>query len=394
MKKILFISDGSVLNPILNSQGLPLLNYIAEKGFKSLIYSRENYPREKEDEENLNYLKTLHSNINFFQSAEDRNRKGKWFFNLYNDVKYIKKIVNSEKVNIIHCRSLFPGIIGLYFKLRSLGRMKLVYDNRGLRILEEIETGHWKNQGIKVKILSMIEKRIMQASDSIVVVSEFFKSYLLSHYINLRLENKIKVIPNRTRIHKQSGSINIKNSVPIVCVYSGSAVKWQSLEELERIIKTGITVFNNINFLILTYHVDEFENIFSPKNRLQANILIKKVNQNNVYNELLNGNFGLLIRKNDLINNVSSPLKFAEYLSAGLPVLISEGVGDTEKVVENNRVGIIIRNNDYEQALKEMKNLLEDPEVYLRCRKLAEKEYDIETSFEQYLNIYRNLSEK
>ena len=87
----------------------------------------------------------------------------------------------------------------------------------------------------------------------------------------------------------------------------------------------------------------------------------------------------------------SSPLKFAEYLSAGLPVLISQGVGDTEETVKQNNVGIVIKNKNYVEALSEMKRLLQDPQVYYRCRKLAEKDYNIETSFAQYLNIYQNL---
>jgi glycosyltransferase involved in cell wall biosynthesis len=142
----------------------------------------------------------------------------------------------------------------------------------------------------------------------------------------------------------------------------------------------------------LTYHTEKFEEVFSGSPDLQKNIFLKKVSQDQVFNELRRCSFGILIRKNNLINRVSSPLKFAEYLSAGLPVLISEGVGDTETFVKTNNIGVIVKDNDYLQAHKKMKDLLSDPEVHSRCRQLAEKEYDINISFNQYMNIYKNLS--
>lgn len=39
------------------------------------------------------------------------------------------------------------------------------------------------------------------------------------------------------------------------------------------------------------------------------------------------------------MNNVASPTKFAEYMLCGLPVLISEGVGDYTKFVEETKTG-------------------------------------------------------
>ena len=65
MKVILFINDGSVLNPILHSQGLPLLNFIASKNFKTIVYSREKHPAGPKEEEHLNYLKNRFPKINF-----------------------------------------------------------------------------------------------------------------------------------------------------------------------------------------------------------------------------------------------------------------------------------------------------------------------------------------
>jgi hypothetical protein len=48
---------------------------------------------------------------------------------------------------------------------------------------------------------------------------------------------------------------------------------------------------------------------------------------------------GLLVRYPCVTNRVASPTKFAEYLSAGLPVIISEGVGDFSALVGQQDLG-------------------------------------------------------
>ncbi len=391
---ILFIVDGSITNPILQSQGFPLLDYVGSKNFKSIILSSEKKGRHLNEKEILR-LKRKYPNITFYSFYEKRSKIfPNWLPNIFLTIYKTRKIIKINHIDIIHCRSLSPSIIGLLFKMISKRRLKLLYDNRGVRIEEEIKIGHWKRKGIKVYLFSWLEKKIIQSADIIVVVSEQFKSYMINQYYKNNIDiDKIIIIPNRTKIdHKMNLEFKRNFKTPI-CVYSGSAAIWQSLKEIKAIIVEAIKIYNQIKFQILTYHPAQFENIFSNDPHLKEFVCIKQINHEEVYAELINCNFSLLIRENDLINNVASPLKFAEYLAAGLPILISEGVGDTEEIVTRNNIGVVIRNKNYNAALEEMKILLDDPNIYTRCRKVAEKEFDLETTFKQYLNIYKNISE-
>ena len=54
--------------------------------------------------------------------------------------------------------------------------------------------------------------------------------------------------------------------------------------------------------------------------------------------------FGLLIRDDTVTNNVSSPVKFAEYLSRGLKIIISPGVGDYTNEIFQHNLGFVIGN--------------------------------------------------
>lgn len=394
MDTILFITDGSILNPILHTQGLPLLNYVADKGYKALLLSREkDFPTPKE-QKLIESIKARFSKVNFIHSFEKVNHRRNWLINLYSDLKVIKKVFSSERVDIVHCRSLIPGILGLCIKLIKRDKIKLIYDNRGLRILEEIEKGHWKEKSIKVRLLLFLEKELIKFANRIIVVSQNFKSYLITNYEELELEKKIRVIPNRTIIKNDFNLAKIsRSSDTILGVYTGSAVKWQLADDFHELLKAAVKVFTDINFIILTYHVGEFEKVFLNHPELKTRVIIKEVRQEEVTEELIGCNFGIMIRMKGLMSQVSSPLKFAEYISAGLPVLISEGVGDFVKIVDEHRIGVEIKDKDYLKALIEMKNLLQDPYVYHRCRRLAEKDYNIETSFTQYLETYQKLLE-
>ena len=50
---------------------------------------------------------------------------------------------------------------------------------------------------------------------------------------------------------------------------------------------------------------------------------------------------GILIREDSVTNRVASPTKFAEYLSAGLQVIITNNIGDYSDFVKVHQCGII-----------------------------------------------------
>ncbi|MBK8338996.1 MAG: hypothetical protein IPK99_02825 [Flavobacteriales bacterium] len=54
---------------------------------------------------------------------------------------------------------------------------------------------------------------------------------------------------------------------------------------------------------------------------------------------------GIMVREHTITNQVASPTKFAEYLRAGLPVIVSEGIGDLAELVTRDRLGQVHRPN-------------------------------------------------
>lgn len=51
---------------------------------------------------------------------------------------------------------------------------------------------------------------------------------------------------------------------------------------------------------------------------------------------------GLMLRDETIVNRVASPVKFAEYMASGLPVLITPGLGDYSYAVASRQLGIVV----------------------------------------------------
>ncbi|GBD86469.1 glycosyl transferases group 1 [bacterium BMS3Abin03] len=397
---ILFINDGSLDNPIILSQGLPLLKSISGNKFNPCFVSFE---PGKSSEEVLNKLSGIRrqydGEITFITTQlKYRRFLPNWLIFFFAGITSVSKIIKNEKIKILHARSLFPAIIGWVMKLRFPG-VKLLYDNRGVFIEEEIFKNHWRRKSLKVKLFEYLEKRVIKKSDAIVVVSRAFKKYMIEKFEKYddNLNRKVQVIPNRTivsdRKENEFSNINHKKE-NIVGVYSGSAASWQNISELLQFINECKNVFPDFLFKIVSYQIEEFKSIIKTEQNLIDKIEFIIADSTEVIYILSDCDFGVLLRENNLINRVSSPLKFAEYLAAGIPVVVSEGVGDTKDIIRKYNVGVIIKNNDYSSAVEELIRLLQDEEISKRCFLTAKNELNLEQSIDQYKNIYKNLNDE
>ena len=288
-----------------------------------------------------------------------------------------------------------PSVIALILKKVFFCKVKFIYDNRGVFIEEEIYKGHWKKDSFKVALFKKLERLVLKHSDAVVVVSNKFRDYLFSNeFISLKDKAKIFVIPNRTinpNIEVETVPIENKRSTIITGVYSGSSAKWQNINGIIEFIKASEISDYKIGFNILTYDPEVFNKLIKRNEISSNNVSIENVEPNEVSVKLKNANFGVMIRENNLINNVASPLKFAEYLNAGLPVVISKGIGDTEEIIKKYNIGVILEDDNYSKAVDEIVDLLEDIKIHTRCIEAAKKEFDITTSFEDYYKIMESF---
>lgn len=240
-------------------------------------------------------------------------------------------------------RSVFATQLALKCKK---GKMRIVYDGRGAIAAEWKEYKVVTNSRMLSEI-SLLEKEVVLNADYRVAVSNNLLEYWRQEYGYT--SHKHVVIPctlnkvfenielNSEIIVNKRKSLNM-NSSDIVFVYSGSIAGWQSFDLLYKFISPILKSFPNSKLLFLS---DRDSNIVTLENEFPNRILQKMVSPQNVPEYLMIADYGLLIREQSVTNRVASPVKFPEYLSCGLKIIISEHLGDYSEFVSKNQCGYL-----------------------------------------------------
>jgi hypothetical protein len=314
--KILYLTDG--INAVFQSQVLGLMNEVAKNESISKVVLCIGL----RDLSQIPKFKLTHPKIEllFFKSYPMYP-----FFNILTKRSIIKTFKNITDIKnyIIHVRIEFLASL-IYDELKkdSANAPKFLVDIRGALIEEIKEYGKY-NVLLKTLKLFMYKKkitRLLNQAPTINVVSKALKDYIKSKYSVQH--NRISIIPtiagNNFSYKPKEGnlvrkSLGISDNERLYVFSSGSSQTWQNTDELINVAET-----QNIKILLLTK-----DNIKHP------NIISKYVDYEAVPNYLAAADVGVIIRENSIVNYVSSPIKFCEYVSSGLPV---QCVGDIKTI--------------------------------------------------------------
>jgi glycosyltransferase involved in cell wall biosynthesis len=91
-----------------------------------------------------------------------------------------------------------------------------------------------------------------------------------------------------------------------------------------------------------------------------------------------------------------SPIKLAEYLACGLPVVSTSGCGDYDELIETKCIGTVIKSDGdeaYLTAARDIERLLAEETIGERCRFTARLSLGLkEVVAPRYSEIYRALA--
>lgn len=232
-------------------------------------------------------------------------------------------------------------------KIRNSTSVKNVcFDGRGAIAAE------WREYEVNVvdqwkKEIDHLEQRAVIESDYRIAVTEKLIDYWHKQYSYA--SGKHVVIPctlnssfspkTPTDIEKKQARENIGlQSQDIVLAYSGSTAGWQSFSILYNYLAPFLNQKSDNKVLFLS---KPDANIQQLEKEFPGQIMQKWVNHQEVPIVLSACDMGILIREDSVTNRVASPTKFAEYLSAGLQVIITNNIGDYSDFVKVHQCGII-----------------------------------------------------
>lgn len=301
-------------------------------------------------------------------------------------------LIKFRGIKILHARSYVAGVIALL--LSKIAKVPYIFDIRGFWIDERIEGGLWRRGGLQYHVARWFEAKLYHGAAHITTLTQSSINYF-PKILRIPLDKgDISVIPTCTDVKRFSKKLY--RSHKMIFGNLGSLGTWYELDPIFQLFviarrqtsNAGLIFINRdqhhlIRSKILEYDIDP---------RL---VQYFSASQSNIPKALNAINVGLLFYRAGVSRVACSPTRFAEYLSAGIPCLISAGVGDTQEIVEREGVGIVL--SDYqtetlERSFFAIKDLMSQPDLADRCRDVAKKYFSLEEGASKYSSIYFTLS--
>ncbi|MGT2455737.1 hypothetical protein ACU4GI_21970 [Cupriavidus basilensis] len=199
-------------------------------------------------------------------------------------------------------------------------RARLVFWVQGLVAEESFLK---RRSTIRFLILKLIEKICFVIVDDYIFVSKYMMEYYLKGDSKGRRRGIVvpcvsDLVPDR----------NIRRRKHSFCYVGGMAL-WQRFDVIVQIMNKVVGECERAKFYVATREIDKCMEILSRLGSpgLVSRTEIVSLKTDKEISEFLSGmEFGFLIRDDNEINNVASPIKLAEYLSCGVRVIMTSAV--------------------------------------------------------------------
>jgi len=172
-KKVLFISYDGMTDPLGQSQVIPYLTGLNDKGYSITILSFEKKEKMRQLGSFINDL--LHKN-NIQWVPLQFHRTPKILSKIWDvwQMRYTaRRIHRKNKYDLVHCRSYIAAGIGLELKKKT--GVKFLFDMRGFWADEKADGGNWSKTHFFWKRVydyyKKLEKKLISGADHIIVLT-------------------------------------------------------------------------------------------------------------------------------------------------------------------------------------------------------------------------------
>lgn len=392
MSEVLYLSYDGMTDALGESQVLSYLMGLSNAGHRITLISFE---KNEAFEKKGNRIKELCSSSNIEWIPLGYTSNPPVLSTLFDLFKLRRTASKYKSHNIIHCRGYITSIIGLSFKVKY--KTKFIFDMRGFWADEKLESGNWAGKMYR-PIYSFFKKKersFFKYSDIVVSLTEAGKKEIVSSF-NID-SNKIKTIPtcvNQKIFRGFDSSLkdDLKRKLNIeptekIFLYSGSLGGNYDINILIKAFESFRKSYPNSKLLILTKTLEDKFPKLSPE--ISEKIIIRSVAYTEVADYLIASDLGFVFYKTGFSTIGRYPTKLAEYWSCGLPCLVFDKIGDTQKLIDDYpEFGFYYFNEKELDSKMKAYDLNVDK---IKMRDIATQLFSLDKGVEFYNDIYRNL---
>jgi hypothetical protein len=230
--------------------------------------------------------------------------------------EYTRNLDGVGKKDII----VFPMGIDA-FKYYFKGYHNLILWQQGTTADESFMRNHSK---LRYWILNKMDLFAMKKAKAILYVSQYMRDYY-EKLGKCSFTNKSYLMPCFNEVYDRV-VFDSKDYTKKVFTYVGSLDLWQCFEQTVDIYKRIEDKLQDCYFKVLTFDEEKGKRILEEKG--VKNFSVKRVPKEEVKKELLEANYGFIIREDSIVNRVATPTKFSSYLSSGVIPIFSKCLTD------------------------------------------------------------------
>lgn len=402
--RVLYISYDGLLEPLGQSQILPYLVRLSTRPIKIFLvtFEKGNLTEPKGERETFRQ-RLWQQGIRWIPLRYHKTPKiPATLYDILVGVALGVIIARRQKIAIVHARSYVPALIALV--LKQITGVKFLFDMRGFWADERVDGRVWRSGGTLYRVAKALEKIYLSKADAIITLTDAARNEIEAlEYLQGRRPH-ITVIP--TCVDLDQFEIREQRSGPLrdsgveerfTLVYSGSLGTWYALDAMTAFFLVLKKYIPNASFLILTQSPRQVVETVRNKYALsEKDMNVQNVPYQRMPESIASGDAGIIFSRPSWANKARCPTKLAEFLASGVPVVMSRGIGDTEALIQRERVGVVVEEfteSAYEKALGALRDLLSEGDLKGRCRQVAERYFSLQEGVTRYQRVYRQLTD-
>lgn len=303
-------------------------------------------------------------------------------------------------VQVIHASGFVAALIALY--ARRASGASLLFDMRGFWIAEKVEAGHWKTGSWLYRAGKRWERRVFRVASAVVSPTAEGIRALPELGVTLRSKVPIEVIPAcvdlqrftpGTKNSELVAALGLADAAVIGCVgsMSGRYMRDETLQYLAHLTRA----LERVKILVVTLddHLALRQDAEAAGVPPDALVITRAAGADMPrFTRLFDA--GVCFIRPSLSTRAFAPIKLAEFLACGVPVIVNDRVGDSGPIVRDGGAGVVLAALDaasFERSLPAVGAALGDAAMRDRCRALAVQRFDVDRGVELYGQMYRQL---
>jgi glycosyltransferase involved in cell wall biosynthesis len=423
MSRVLYLTYDGLTDPLGQSQILPYLEGLSQKGHDIHILSFEK-PHAFARLENTIRKRCKQSGLIWTPLTYTKTPP---VLSTLKDLEVLEKEVRrlhaDQAFDLIHCRSYLTALVAL--KLKREKGIPFIFDMRGFYADERVDGKIWNlTNPIYKRIYDYFkvkERDFLEGADAIVSLTHEGKREIENWYVEKELYGGGEWMYNYDRAQKVQAKTTV---IPCACDtehfdfrritenkrawlqavygidadfeylgYVGSLGTWYMADEMLDLYKVLLEQNPKLRFLILSHDdLDAFRQRAAELVIPQSYIVHITAERKDVpaLMSLMSASVFFILPAYS--KKASSPTKQGELMAMGVPVICNAGVGDTASIVERYQSGIVVPDfteSEYKKVSAQWDALLNLDKASIR--RGAEAYFSLEKGIEAYHGIYQSI---